>query len=80
MAGSLADPPAHLVAVDTRHHDVEQHQVRAALGQRGQRLLAGLRAADVVAARASAIASSSLTFAGWSSTTSTRTCSSLRHG
>ena len=46
-----ADPPAHLVAVHARHHDVEQDEVDAALGQRGERLLTGLRAADVVAAR-----------------------------
>ena len=38
--GVVLEAPAHLEAVDLRHHDVEQDQVRA-LGRRGsQRLLA----------------------------------------
>ena len=48
----LADPPAHLVAVHARHHDVEQDDVGRLLAQHVQRLLAGRGGQHPIAARA----------------------------
>ena len=52
--GVVLDPLADLDAVDLRHHDVEQDQVRQVLLGRGQRFLAVGRLHEVVAVRARA--------------------------
>ena len=47
----VAEPPADLIAVHLRHHDVEQHEVDVALGGERERLRAGAGGDDLVTAR-----------------------------
>ena len=49
--GVRPDAARDLVAVDPRHHDVEEDEVRRILGDAGERLLARWRGVDGVAAR-----------------------------
>ena len=49
VRGLGPDPPAHLVAVHPRHHDVEQHQVDGCAARQAlERLLARARRARTV--------------------------------
>jgi hypothetical protein len=47
----VAEPPADLVAVHLRHHDIEQHEVDVAPAGERKRLCAGARADHFMAAR-----------------------------
>ena len=49
--GVRPDPPAHLVPVELRHDDVEQHEIRRLCGEPFQRFRSGARGVDGVAAR-----------------------------
>ncbi|MOA19854.1 hypothetical protein D3C78_1402610 [compost metagenome] len=40
LAGPLANPPRHFEAIHHRHHHVHQHQLRALLGELGERFQA----------------------------------------